>query len=446
MTRPGRVHIIGAGVAGLAAAVALSAERRPISLYEASQHAGGRCRSFFDSELGCRIDNGNHLLLAGNSAALAYIERIGALDTFERPAEAAVPFVDLATGERWELRPNRGALPWWLFDSGRRVPGTRPRDYLEALRLSRAPATATVAAVLDPKSLLFRRLWEPLAVAALNTGAEVGSARLFWRILVETLGRGGAACRALVPHEGLSESLIDPALALLRRQGTEIRFGARLRGIEFADGRAVELLFESSQVPLGASDSLILAVPASVAARLVPGLTVPDEHAPIVNAHYRYVAPAEAPLFAGLVGGTAEWVFKKREVVSVTVSAADRLLDEPAESLAGRLWRDVAAAYRIASVPVPPARIVKERRATFRATPEQVKRRPGTATPWNNLHLAGDYVDTDLPATIEGAIRSGFAAAGRASRDHNPSTAVIPVTMRRTDIPETTEDRQRALP
>ena len=122
------------------------------------------------------------------------------------------------------------------------------------------------------------------------------------------------------------------------------------------------------------------------------------------------VAPAEAPLFAGLVGGTAEWVFKKREVVSVTVSAADRLLDEPAESLAGRLWRDVAAACRIANVPVPPARIVKERRATFRATPAQLKRRPNTATRWNNLHLAGDYVDTGLPATIEGAIRSGFAA------------------------------------
>src|SRR5438045_566957 len=211
MTSPGRVHIVGAGLAGLAAAVTLSARGRRVALYEASQHAGGRCRSFFDSELGCRIDNGNHLLLAGNTAALAYIERIGALDTFERPEEAAIPFVDLGSGERWELRPNPGRLPWWLFDSRRRVPGTRPRDYLEALRLSRAPATATVAAVLDPKSLLFRRLWEPLAVAALNTGAEVGSARLFWRILVETLGRGGAACRALVPHAGLSESLIDPA-------------------------------------------------------------------------------------------------------------------------------------------------------------------------------------------------------------------------------------------
>jgi protoporphyrinogen oxidase len=97
MTRPGRVHIVGAGVAGLAAAVALSAERRPISLYEASQHAGGRCRSFFDSELGCRIDNGNHLLLAGNSAALAYIE-LGA--AILRRLAGPRSRCDLAIGER----------------------------------------------------------------------------------------------------------------------------------------------------------------------------------------------------------------------------------------------------------------------------------------------------------------------------------------------------------
>src|ERR1051326_4214169 len=377
MTSPGRVHIVGAGLAGLAAAVALSAGGRRVALYEASQHAGGRCRSFFDSELGCRIDNGNHLLLAGNTAALAYIERIGALDTFERPeapalpfvdlgsgerwelrpnpgplpwrvfdplgpglgAEApAIPFVDLGSGERWELRPNPGPLPWWLFDPRRRVPGTSPGDYLQALRLRRAPADATVAGVLDSGTLLFRRLWQPFAVAALNTSAKQGSARLFWRVLVETLGRGGAACRGLMPREGLSESLIDPALALLRRHDAEIRFGARLRGIDFGDRQAAELLFDAHRVSVGPSDSVILAAPASVAARLVPGLTVPGDHAPILHAHYRYVAPAEAPLFAGLVGGTAEWVFRKPEVVSVTVSAADRLVDDPADSLAERLW------------------------------------------------------------------------------------------------------------
>jgi squalene-associated FAD-dependent desaturase len=446
MMSPGRVHIVGAGVAGLTAAVTLIAEGHRVALYESGQHAGGRCRSFLDPELGCRIDNGNHLLLAGNTAALAYIERIGALDTFERPAEAAIPFIDVAAGERWELRPNRGAVPWWLLDPARRVPGTRPGDYLEALKLRRAAQGATVAAVLDPTSRLFQRLWQPLAVAALNTGVEDASARLFWRVLAETLGRGGAACRALVPRDGLSESLIDPALALLRRQGADIRFGVRLRGLEFTDDYAAELLFDGSTIVLTPCDSVILAVPATAAARLVPGLAVPEDHAPIVNAHFRCRAPADAPLFAGLVGGTAEWVFRKREIISVTVSAADRLVDEPAEALRERLWRDVAAAYRIPAAPAPPARIVKERRATFRATPAQLERRPPAATRWNNLHLAGDYVDNGLPATIEGAIRSGFVAAGRVGRNRNPAAVQTPVATRQTETPETTEDRQRALP
>jgi hypothetical protein len=142
---------------------------------------------------------------------------------------------------------------------------------------------------------------------------------------------------------------------------------------------------------------------------------VPDDNAPIVNAHYQIAPPVGMPLFAGLVGGTAEWVFRKQGVVSVTVSAADRIVERDAGELAALLWRDVAAAFGLAAEPVPPCRIVKERRATFRATPAQLRRRPATRTRWTRLQLAGDYVDTGLPATIEGAIRSGLAAAGAAT-------------------------------
>ena len=219
------MHVVGAGLAGLAAAVALAGEGRRVVLYESGAHAGGRCRSFYDSELGVRIDNGNHLLLSGNRAALSYIERIGALDTFERPDEAAIPFVDLADGARWEVRPSRGAVPWWIFRPSRRVPGTRTRDYLAALRLQRAGPGDTVAAMLDRDTTLFRRLWEPLVVAALNTSAEQASAALFSRILAETIGRGAAACRPMLARDGLSESLVDPALRLPVR-ATAARFAS----------------------------------------------------------------------------------------------------------------------------------------------------------------------------------------------------------------------------
>jgi uncharacterized protein with NAD-binding domain and iron-sulfur cluster len=136
-------------------------------------------------------------------------------------------------------------------------------------------------------------------------------------------------------------------------------------------------------------------------------------------------------------------VFRKREVVSVTVSAADRIVERPAEELRDTLWRDVTLAFGLPATAAPPARIVKEKRATFRATLAQLERRPATQTAWPNLHLAGDYVDTGLPATIEGAIRSGFAAAARVRQRRalapgSPGPA--------TQTPTPIQDRQRALP
>jgi squalene-associated FAD-dependent desaturase len=407
----GCVHVVGAGLAGLAAAVRLAAEGRAVFLHEAAGCAGGRCRSYFDAELGCRTDNGNHLLLAGNRAALAYLEIIGAQGTLEGPPEAVFQFIEAATKQRWTVRPNRGVLPWWILTSRRRVPGTRGIDYFAALALRRADPSATVAAVLGSKQSLFRRLWEPLTIAAMNTSAEQSSAALFYKVLSETLGRGGAACRPLLPRIGLSETFVEPALARLRGQGAEIRFGARLKALSFEAHRVSDLVFDAGSIKLGNGDSVILAVPASIAARLVPALTVPDLYSPIVNAHFRCDSPEGAPFFVGMVGGSAEWIFRKRGVLSVTVSAADRIVDRAAPELRELFWRDVALAYQLPAYPVPPARIVKERRATFLASPEQLKRRPGQITGWSNLLLAGDYVDTGLPATIEGAIRSGFVAA-----------------------------------
>jgi hypothetical protein len=116
------------------------------------------------------------------------------------------------------------------------VPETHAVDYLSILALRRANSSATLVETLDRKEEVFRCLWEPLAVAALNTSADRASATLFWRILVETLGRGGAACRPLVPRDGLSETFIDPALTSLQTQGAELRFGTRLRGPGFRAG------------------------------------------------------------------------------------------------------------------------------------------------------------------------------------------------------------------
>ncbi|MBV9523500.1 MAG: FAD-dependent oxidoreductase, partial [Alphaproteobacteria bacterium] len=178
----GIIHIVGAGLSGLSAAVELAAKGHRVSVYEAAPQAGGRCRSYFDGELGCRIDNGNHLLLAANTAALGYLAAIGAAETLIGPAAPRLDFCDLANGERWALTPGMGRVPWWIFDRRRRVPGTAARDYLAIGSLRKARPDDTVAGRLHTKGAVFRRLLQPFTVAALNTEVEAASAALLWRV------------------------------------------------------------------------------------------------------------------------------------------------------------------------------------------------------------------------------------------------------------------------
>jgi len=406
----GRVHIVGAGLAGLAAAVRLGAGSADVVLHEATDHAGGRCRSYFDAALGMTIDNGNHLLLSGNRETLAYLESIGARDRLIGPAEATFDFADLADGGRWRLRLNDGRLPWWIFFAARRVPGSRPLDYLSAVRLLRAAGDVQIGDVLDRASPLYARLWRPILLAALNTEPEKASAGLAAAVMRETLFAGGRACRPLVAADGLSGALIDPALARLRGAGRHVRFGRRLRAIELGPDRALGLDFGSEQIALGPEDRVILAVPPWVATSLLPELAAPQEFRAIVNAHYRVEPPAGLPRILAVVNGQVEWLFAFEGRLSVTISGADRLMDTDREVLARELWAEVARLTGLSEV-LPAWQIVKEKRATFAATPEQERLRPGTQSRWRNLHLAGDWTATGLPATIEGAIRSGFRAA-----------------------------------
>jgi squalene-associated FAD-dependent desaturase len=410
----GTVHVVGAGLAGLSATLRLAEAGERIILHEAANHAGGRCRSYEDRELGRRIDNGNHLLFSANRAALDFLTAIGSRDSLIEQGEPVFPYLDLATGERFTLRPSQGRLPWWVLSRSRRIPGSRARDYAVLWRLMRAKPCETVASLAPDRGPVYRALIEPLSVAVLNTAPEEGSAWLLGRMLGLSFAKGGRECRALIVREGLSESFIEPALRRLAALGVEIRFGARLRNLAIRNGRVESLQFNAANLALGSADRVVLATPAPVAAALLPNLTAPTEMRAIVNAHYRLkqpFCPANGIPFLALLGGMAHWVFFRGDVASITVSAADMLADTPAEILAQRLWVDVAAAIGEPGAALPPWRIVKERQATFAQTPSQVARRPAAAGSLDNLWLAGDWTDTGLPATIEGAIRSGVTAA-----------------------------------
>lgn len=408
----GTIHIVGAGLAGLSAAVELAGTGIRVAIHEGAGHAGGRCRSFHDDALGGLIDNGNHLLLSGNRAAVAYLERIGARATMYE-ADAIFPFLDLRTGARWEIRPSFGPFPWWALSPATRAPGTKAMDYLRGLALGILGKKFTVAEALGlPKGGPARELfWDPLTIAVLNAEADEVAAPLLWAVLRETVGRGAHACRPLIARQGLGPSLIEPALAFLALHGVAMRFNARLRGIDFEAGAARTLRFAEGEVAMGAGDRVIVALPHGLIGEFLPSVPVPEGTRAIVNAHFRIPVHRGEPSLLGLVGGTAQWVFVRDTLASVTVSAADRLAEEDPGSIAGRVWEDVRRALDLGPLALPAHRIIKEKRATFAQTPANLSRRAKTRTSWRNLFLAGDWTDTGLPATLEGAIRSGISAA-----------------------------------
>ncbi|MFL9826049.1 hydroxysqualene dehydroxylase HpnE [Rhodoplanes sp. SY1] len=406
----GAVHIIGAGLAGLAAAVRLAGSGRRITVHEGSKQAGGRCRSYHDAATGLYIDNGNHLLLSANQAALDYAATLGTADRLHGPAEAAFDFFDLRTRTGWRLRIDDGRIPWWIFDPQKRVPGTSWRDYVALAKLM-FTGERPLGEVIPCKGALHERLIEPLMVAALNTAPPVASAALARNIVRETLAKGGACCRPLVATGGLGTVFVEPALDHLRARDVSVLMTHELRALVTQGDRVTALDFGDETIALGPDDAVILAVPAWTATALVPGLAAPTEFRSILNTHFRTVAPPGTPPLVGVIGGTAEWIFVFPDRVSVTTSNADRFMKEPREKLAQTIWDDVRSVIRLTDEALPAWQIVRERRATFAATPEQNALRPGPRTAWRNLALAGDWTDTGLPATIEGAIRSGNTAA-----------------------------------
>ena len=410
---PRTVHVIGAGLAGLSAAVELQRRGRHIVLHDAHAHAGGRCRSWFDGTLNTTLDSGLHVVFAGQAATQRYLRAIGAADQLVGPALPEFPVVDVASQQRWTLRFGNGRWPSWLFDAASRAPGTTPLDYLALAPLAFARTGRSLAQTMRCDGVLWDRWLRPYLLGVLNVEPRHASAELARAVLCSTFATGGPGCRPLVARHGLGSAFVEPALRMLQHGGAQIRLNSRADAFEFgAHGNAVDAVaIGGERVDLAPGDAVVLAVPPEVALPLVPELTAPDTFSAVVTAYFAVEPPAGSPLQTTVVNGVVDAVRAGGGQLAATIRDAGRWLDMPHDTLARRIWEDVARVTGANPETIPAWQLVVEPRAGFAAVPSQEMKRPAVRTRWTNLVLAGDWIATGLPATIEGAIRSGQLAA-----------------------------------
>jgi squalene-associated FAD-dependent desaturase len=406
------MHIVGGGLAGLAAALESTRRGQRVVLYEAAPELGGRARTYFSTTLDMQIDNGAHAVLRNNTAVQDYLGLCGTRQELTAYGAEGLTFYDVRTQQK-----ARFAFPSALWSKSARPPGVSVLDLAAGLKLLTSNPQRTAADALRASPTAIEKLWEPLCTAALNTPVSEASATMLGTVVKQMAAPGGLRDGLYLPVQSLSAAYVAPAEKWLLQHGATIERGTPLRLIQVTAGRATALVFDRP-VLLNAEDTVIMALPPWSPLMRVVGIdTSAFSYAPIVNAHFKLASPA-TPQFTGLTGGGGQWLWVRGNLASLTVSAADDLQVTGSDAVVQMLWAEIAP---LLGQPTsqPRAHVIKERRATIRHTPGLARSRPGTGTKYANLFLAGDWVISDperpLPCTLESAIRSGFAAAKRAA-------------------------------
>lgn len=431
------VVIVGAGLSGMAAAVELASRAVPVLVLEQRQKAGGRAYSFTDATTGDVIDNGQHVLIAGYLHTMEFLERIGTKHLvtvqprpvlhFHHPERGFCSFALPAL-------PNPLHLLSGILSSNLFALPDKLRLLWGGLRLrwhDTSSAGKTIGEWLDDarqSTELKRSFWEPLAIAIMNEHVAKASAFVFLNSLRQAFLADRNNSALVIPRVGLSELYVNEAAAFINARGGNISFGADVTGVIEEDGRAAGVELRGGEVIPGAA--VILSVPHYRLPALLPDRLTAEyaeaasrESTPIVSIHLWFADEFMPQEFLGLVDRRVQWVFNKRRInheqgkeghLSCVISGADDFVDLTNEALVAIALEDLRGVFGAAVGFPSHSVVVREKRATFSCTPDAF--RPGHETSVGNLFIAGDWTDTGLPATIEGAIISGNRCAELAVR------------------------------
>lgn len=450
------VIVIGAGVAGFSAATALADAGARVLVLEARPGLGGRATAFNDPETGERVDNGQHILMGCYADTLKLLERIGAADRVRWQAGLALAMID-QQGHESVLKLPPLPSPLHLLGGVLAWDALSWRERLSILRVgaalgpAKAGPDATSPASAGPQRQTVREwltchgqaprlcelFWEPLALAALNQSIDQAAASYFVAVLEQMFGPDPAAASLVIPAVPLDEMYAEPARAWLDARGHEVRVNAPAK-VAIADGRVTGVRVRGehvaapvviSTVPWHALGALFEAPPAALAATLANASALPS--LPIVTVNLWFDRPVMHEPLVGLPGRAFQWVFDRRAIVggsgshlSMISSGAEAIVSMTNEALIATALADVRSAMPATRVAVVRKGLaVREKRSTFSLAPDAPSR-PQTETAIAGLLLAGDWVDTGLPATIESAAVSGHRAAAAVQNPSEPFRTV----------------------
>ncbi len=443
MSSSADVVVIGAGFAGLSAAACLAERGQRVIVLDARPQLGGRATAFADRDTGELVDNGQHVLFGCYRTTFDFLRRIGAVDNVRVQPSMEIAYLDGA-GRRSVLKCPALPSPLHLLAAVLDWDPIPWRDRLAALRLAAplrqarrellrsgtvtAEPRGTVSEWLiahGQRETLRTWLWDPLAVAALNQSPDAASASPFLRVLAEMFGSDPVASALVLPTRPLHEMYAEPAARFIRARGGEVRVNALARVIvEHGRVRAVDVRGDRIEtrrvvaaVPWFALRTLFTPAPPPLLGATIASASSMDSM-PIVTVNLWYDRRVMDEPFVGLPGREMQWVFDKRLAfggsashLSLVSSGATRLTAMGRDELTALAAREVAEALPGArGATLLRATVVREKQATFSLAPGQPAR-PATRTPIAGLCLAGDWIDTGLPGTIESAVVSGHRAA-----------------------------------
>ena len=418
-----KVIVIGGGFAGLSAAAYLAKNKFKVTLLEASPKLGGRAYSFLDKETNSVLDNGQHILMGCYYETLKFLSLIGAKENFHFQKRLEVNFVN----EEFQILSLKsfpffypinlliGLLKFEAISLADRLSLLKvffKLPFLSSDKFSKMNIKEWLAKENQSQNVQ-AAFWRILAVGALNTSIEKASAKIFIDILKQIFLKGNSAATIILPKYGLSESYCKNAEEYIVKNGGEIILSEPVEKIVISEDMVTEI--HSSKKVFLDFDFVISAIPAFALNRIIDDenkISIPDfKYSSILNIHLWLKENKIPEGFFGLINSPIHWVFNKGSHLNIVISDADDLVNKSDEDLIQMVKDEMKKFFLLDLGIISSSRIIKEKRATFIPSDEIIDNRPAQETQVKSLILAGDWVNTGLPSTIESAVKSGRVVA-----------------------------------